>query len=222
MRAIRRFTVRPVLPAPLTALSDLAGNLRWSWHPETQDVFHEVDADLWESLGPRPGQAPRRGGARPARRARRRSGLPGAARRRPRRPDGVPDGGPVVAAHAQPARTRPPGDRRTSRRSSASPRCCRSTPAASGSWPATTSRPPATSACRSWASACSTATATSSSRSRARGGSRRPTPSWTPTSCRSRCCARPTAPGPRSRSSSRTDRTWWRGSGWPASGGFRC
>uniref|UniRef100_UPI002B279B58 DUF3417 domain-containing protein n=1 Tax=Nocardioides sp. TaxID=35761 RepID=UPI002B279B58 len=51
MHAIRRFIVRPVLPAPLVALSELAGNLRWSWHPETQDVFAEVDPELWESTG---------------------------------------------------------------------------------------------------------------------------------------------------------------------------
>ena len=51
MHAIRRFIVRPVLPAALTALGELAGNLRWSWHPETQDVFAEVDPDLWESTG---------------------------------------------------------------------------------------------------------------------------------------------------------------------------
>ena len=51
MHAIRRFIVRPVLPAPLAPLGELAGNLRWSWHPETQDVFAEVDADLWESTG---------------------------------------------------------------------------------------------------------------------------------------------------------------------------
>ncbi len=51
MRAIRRFTVRPVLPPALSALSDLAGNLRWSWHPQTQDVFRAVDADLWDRTG---------------------------------------------------------------------------------------------------------------------------------------------------------------------------
>ena len=51
MRAIRRFTVRPVLPPALAALGDLAGNLRWSWHPETQDVFAEVDPARWESTG---------------------------------------------------------------------------------------------------------------------------------------------------------------------------
>ncbi|WP_134766222.1 alpha-glucan family phosphorylase [Nocardioides sp. 1609] len=51
MRAIRRFTVRPVLPPALAPLGELAGNLRWSWHPETQDVFAEVDPVLWESTG---------------------------------------------------------------------------------------------------------------------------------------------------------------------------
>ncbi len=50
MRAIRRFTVRPVLPEPLTALGVLAGNLRWSWHPESQDVFRTVDARVWEDV----------------------------------------------------------------------------------------------------------------------------------------------------------------------------
>lgn len=47
MRAIRRFTVRPVLPEPLAALGTLAGNLRWSWHPPAQDVFAAVDPELW-------------------------------------------------------------------------------------------------------------------------------------------------------------------------------
>ncbi|HEY0888417.1 MAG TPA: alpha-glucan family phosphorylase [Nocardioides sp.] len=51
MRAIRRFTVRPVLPEPLSALGVLAGNLRWSWHPPTQDVFAEIDPRLWVSTG---------------------------------------------------------------------------------------------------------------------------------------------------------------------------
>ena len=51
MRAIRRFTVRPVLPEALASLGTLAGNLRWSWHPETQDVFSAADPTLWESVG---------------------------------------------------------------------------------------------------------------------------------------------------------------------------
>jgi glycogen phosphorylase len=50
VRAIRRFTVRPVLPPALSALGDLAGNLRWSWHHPTQDVFAEVDPETWESV----------------------------------------------------------------------------------------------------------------------------------------------------------------------------
>ncbi len=51
MRAIRRFTVRPVLPESLRPLEELATNLRWSWHPETQDLFESVDPRAWESSG---------------------------------------------------------------------------------------------------------------------------------------------------------------------------
>ncbi|MET8685908.1 alpha-glucan family phosphorylase [Streptomyces sp. NPDC004732] len=51
MKAIRRFTVRPVLPEPLGRLSELARNLRWSWHPRTRDLFESVDPRLWEASG---------------------------------------------------------------------------------------------------------------------------------------------------------------------------
>ncbi|MFI6324015.1 alpha-glucan family phosphorylase [Nonomuraea sp. NPDC050556] len=51
MRAIRRFTVRTVLPAELAALGELVHNLRWSWHPESMDLFTEVDPVLWEQSG---------------------------------------------------------------------------------------------------------------------------------------------------------------------------
>ncbi|MFI6387763.1 alpha-glucan family phosphorylase [Nonomuraea sp. NPDC050540] len=51
MRAIRRFTVRTVLPAELAALGELVHNLRWSWHPETTDLFAEVDPQLWRQVG---------------------------------------------------------------------------------------------------------------------------------------------------------------------------
>ncbi|MEO5876080.1 MAG: alpha-glucan family phosphorylase [Streptosporangiaceae bacterium] len=47
MKAIRRFTVRTVLPEPLQPLEELVLNLRWSWHHETQDLFRAVDPDLW-------------------------------------------------------------------------------------------------------------------------------------------------------------------------------
>ncbi|MDG9718843.1 glycosyltransferase family 1 protein [Streptomyces sp. DH24] len=48
MKAIRRFTVRPVLPEPLRPLSDLARNLRWSWHAETRELFRSVDPERWD------------------------------------------------------------------------------------------------------------------------------------------------------------------------------
>ncbi len=51
MRAIRRFNVRPVLPEVLKPLGDLARNLRWSWHPETEELFRSVDPELWGSSG---------------------------------------------------------------------------------------------------------------------------------------------------------------------------
>lgn len=49
VKAIRRFTVRSVLPEPLQPLEELVLNLRWSWHPETLDLFESVDPDLWEA-----------------------------------------------------------------------------------------------------------------------------------------------------------------------------
>ncbi|MFH8452037.1 alpha-glucan family phosphorylase [Streptomyces fungicidicus] len=51
MKAIRRFTVRPVLPEPLRPLSDLARNLRWSWHAGTRDLFRSVDPERWAAAG---------------------------------------------------------------------------------------------------------------------------------------------------------------------------
>ncbi|MDT9689749.1 alpha-glucan family phosphorylase [Streptomyces sp. P9(2023)] len=45
MKAIRRFTVRPVLPDTLRPLTDLARNLRWSWHDPTRELFRSVDPD---------------------------------------------------------------------------------------------------------------------------------------------------------------------------------
>ncbi len=51
MKALRRFTVRAHLPERLAALGTLTANLRWSWHPETQDLFAAVDPELWERCG---------------------------------------------------------------------------------------------------------------------------------------------------------------------------
>src|SRR3546814_20225459 len=47
---MRRFTVRPVLPEPLQPLTQLATNLRWSWHPPTQDLFAEIDPEAWRAV----------------------------------------------------------------------------------------------------------------------------------------------------------------------------
>jgi len=51
VKAIRRFTVRAVLPEELSALDELAGNLRWSWHEPTRRVFAHVSPELWEGTG---------------------------------------------------------------------------------------------------------------------------------------------------------------------------
>lgn len=54
VRAIRRFTVRTVVPEALAPLEELANNLRWSWHPETRDLFAAIDPDLWQQSGEDP------------------------------------------------------------------------------------------------------------------------------------------------------------------------
>ncbi len=54
VRAIRRFTIRPLLPEPLAPLRGLMLNLRWSWHPETLDLFAAIDPDGWERAGHEP------------------------------------------------------------------------------------------------------------------------------------------------------------------------
>ncbi len=182
VRALRRFTVRLALPEPLAPLAELVMNLRWSWHPQSLDLFRSVDPQVWDAVG----QDPVRllGEVSPERLAQLAAD-------------------PVFLAELAAAHTdlqdylstprwyqglsgRALVDRVLLARSSASPRCCRSTPAASASWPATTSRRPPTWACRSSASGCSTGPATSSSRSTPRAGSRSATPRWTRTACRSR------------------------------------
>jgi glycogen phosphorylase len=54
VRAIRRFTIRPQLPEPLAPLRGLMLNLRWSWHPETLDLFASIDPEGWERAGREP------------------------------------------------------------------------------------------------------------------------------------------------------------------------
>ncbi|GLU46677.1 alpha-glucan family phosphorylase [Nocardiopsis ansamitocini] len=50
MKAIRRFTVRTVLPDELAPLGRLAANLRWAWHAPTRAVFAAVDPDMWQAV----------------------------------------------------------------------------------------------------------------------------------------------------------------------------
>lgn len=51
MKALRRFTVRAHLPERPSALTELATNLRWSWHGPTQDLFAALDPELWVEVG---------------------------------------------------------------------------------------------------------------------------------------------------------------------------
>src|SRR5665213_3519541 len=56
VRAIRRFTVRTVLPSRLAALGDLVMNLRWSWHAETLDLLESIDPQTWRAVDGDPGR----------------------------------------------------------------------------------------------------------------------------------------------------------------------
>lgn len=47
MRALHQIIVRPVLPAELTPLRDLAQNLRWVWDEPTRALFAEIDPQAW-------------------------------------------------------------------------------------------------------------------------------------------------------------------------------
>jgi glycogen phosphorylase len=51
MRAVRQFNVIPAIPPRLAALSSLANNLYWTWDRQTQALFAQLDAALWESSG---------------------------------------------------------------------------------------------------------------------------------------------------------------------------
>ena len=51
MKAIRRFTVRTVLPEALSGLEELATNLRWSWHEPTMQLFASISPSEWDESG---------------------------------------------------------------------------------------------------------------------------------------------------------------------------
>ncbi|WP_024877272.1 alpha-glucan family phosphorylase [Saccharomonospora piscinae] len=50
MKAVRRFTVRARVPEELTGLTELATNLRWTWHPPTREVFASMDDTLFRRI----------------------------------------------------------------------------------------------------------------------------------------------------------------------------
>jgi starch phosphorylase len=54
VRALRRFTVRLALPAPLAPLAELVMNLRWSWHHASLDLFESIDPVAWQAVGQDP------------------------------------------------------------------------------------------------------------------------------------------------------------------------
>jgi glycogen phosphorylase len=51
VKALRRLTVRAAFPKELVALGEIVGNLRWSWHADSLDLFESVDPDLWTACG---------------------------------------------------------------------------------------------------------------------------------------------------------------------------
>jgi starch phosphorylase len=54
VKAIRTFTVRPVLAESLAPLDALAANFRWSWSRTPRDLFASMDPALWSQVGENP------------------------------------------------------------------------------------------------------------------------------------------------------------------------
>lgn len=50
MKSVRRFTVGAGVPEPLSGLRELARNLRWTWHPQTRDLFASMDDELFRRV----------------------------------------------------------------------------------------------------------------------------------------------------------------------------
>jgi hypothetical protein len=109
----------------------------------------------------------------------------------PSRPQPNAIGQPLGPGSRPPIRNPWTGRSPTSAPSSGSTPRCRSTPGASGFSPATTVRPRRTSACRSWASGCSTPRATRTSGCGSTAGRKTPKSASTWRRCRyNRCAAR--------------------------------
>ena len=54
MRPIGRITVPSVIPTRLARLSDIAGNLWWTWNCEVVEMFRAIDSTLWTDTGANP------------------------------------------------------------------------------------------------------------------------------------------------------------------------
>lgn len=54
MTILGNITVLPQVPAKLERLSELAGNLYWTWSPAARTLFRELDRELWETVGHSP------------------------------------------------------------------------------------------------------------------------------------------------------------------------
>jgi starch phosphorylase len=54
MRPLRTFTIEPSLPPKLSALLEIALNLRWSWDGEAQELFRRLDPLAWETTNHNP------------------------------------------------------------------------------------------------------------------------------------------------------------------------
>ena len=46
--------INPTLPAALSRLHELSGNLRFSWHRPTRKLFESLDVDLWNAVSGNP------------------------------------------------------------------------------------------------------------------------------------------------------------------------
>src|SRR5262245_43235973 len=50
LNILGRVAVFPTLPDPIERLEELAYNLWWSWTPEAQALWSDIDPDLWEAI----------------------------------------------------------------------------------------------------------------------------------------------------------------------------
>ncbi|MCD6289658.1 MAG: alpha-glucan family phosphorylase [Anaerolineae bacterium] len=56
MKVLGRVSVFPAVPDRLNRLNELAYNLWWSWHPEAQALYRDLDPELWERVDHNPVQ----------------------------------------------------------------------------------------------------------------------------------------------------------------------